>query len=188
MAPRSLLLIKTERPKSAALSGALVLYFCLVLSQPDTLLIVWCAIVFTLTKKKPQRCTFSKSACALVWQLSLERFNAVLLFLRTFLSPRFLASSPPSPHSRPPSRQGSLDSASMLSGEGCCVPLGHDAPQLHTRVSVGKLRSALLQQSGAQPDKVYAHLHVCAIILCTSVFAFASTFSSLSSSRSLCGR
>ncbi|XP_049416405.1 supervillin isoform X2 [Epinephelus fuscoguttatus] len=53
-------------------------------------------------------------------------------------------------------RQGSPDSASMLSGEGHLVPLGHDAPQLHTRVSVGQLRSALLQQtgSGAQPDKV----------------------------------
>ncbi|XP_056262421.1 supervillin isoform X3 [Pseudoliparis swirei] len=53
-------------------------------------------------------------------------------------------------------RQGSLDSASMLSGEGHLVPLGLDAPQLRTRVSVGQLRSALLQQSGsgAQPDKV----------------------------------
>lgn len=68
----------------------------------------------------------------------------------------------------------------MLSGEGCCVRLGHDAPQLHTGVSVGQLRSALLQQTGAQPDKVYAHLHVCVIILRASVFAFASTFSSLS--------
>ncbi|XP_054463467.1 supervillin [Anoplopoma fimbria] len=56
-------------------------------------------------------------------------------------------------HSR---RQGSPDSASMLSGEGQPVPLGLDAPQLHTRVSVGRLRSALLQQtgSGAQPEKV----------------------------------
>ncbi|KAM6914295.1 supervillin isoform 6-T6 [Lycodopsis pacificus] len=53
-------------------------------------------------------------------------------------------------------RQGSPDSASMLSGEGHLVPVGLDAPQLHTRVSVGQLRSALLQQtgSGAQPDKV----------------------------------
>ncbi|XP_060921260.1 supervillin isoform X2 [Labrus mixtus] len=53
-------------------------------------------------------------------------------------------------------RQGSQDSASMLSGEGCLVPLGPDAPQLHTRVSVGQLRSTLLQQTGseAQPDKV----------------------------------
>ncbi|XP_029996795.1 supervillin isoform X2 [Sphaeramia orbicularis] len=47
-------------------------------------------------------------------------------------------------------RQGSQDSASMLGGEG-----HPDAPQLHTRVSVGQLRSALLQQTGtgAQPDK-----------------------------------
>lgn len=53
-------------------------------------------------------------------------------------------------------RQGSRDSASMLSGEGHLVPHGLDAPQLHTRVSVGQLRSALLQQtgSGAQPEKV----------------------------------
>ncbi|XP_028454623.1 supervillin isoform X1 [Perca flavescens] len=53
-------------------------------------------------------------------------------------------------------RQGSPDSASMLSGEGHLVPLGLDSPQLHTRVSVGQLRSALLQQtgSGAQPEKV----------------------------------
>ncbi|XP_071324857.1 supervillin isoform X3 [Trachinotus anak] len=53
-------------------------------------------------------------------------------------------------------RQGSQDSASMLSGEGHLVPGGLDAPQLHTRVSVGQLRSALLQQtgSGAQPEKV----------------------------------
>lgn len=71
----------------------------------------------------------------------------------------------------------------MLSGEGYFVPLGLDAPQLHTRVSVGQLRSALLQQTGsrAQPDKLYAHLHVCVIplILCTSVtmFDLASTFS-----------
>nr|XP_040046061.1 supervillin isoform X3 [Gasterosteus aculeatus aculeatus] len=53
-------------------------------------------------------------------------------------------------------RQGSPDSASMLSGEGHLVPLGLDAPQLHTRVSVGQLRSALLQQTGrrgAQADK-----------------------------------
>ncbi|XP_078140648.1 supervillin [Centroberyx gerrardi] len=56
-------------------------------------------------------------------------------------------------------RQGSQDSASMLSGGGAPVPHdspGLDAPQLHTRVSVGQLRSALLQQtgSGAQPEKV----------------------------------
>ncbi|XP_023266730.1 supervillin-like isoform X2 [Seriola lalandi dorsalis] len=53
-------------------------------------------------------------------------------------------------------RQGSQDSASMLSGEGHHVPGGLVAPQLHTRVSVGQLRSALLQQtgSGAQPEKV----------------------------------
>ncbi|XP_074512353.1 supervillin-like isoform X2 [Sebastes fasciatus] len=53
-------------------------------------------------------------------------------------------------------RQGSPDSASMLSGEGHPVPVGLDALQLHTRVSVGQLRSALLQQtaSGAQPEKV----------------------------------
>ncbi|KAM9345570.1 supervillin isoform 2-T2 [Symphorus nematophorus] len=53
-------------------------------------------------------------------------------------------------------RQGSQDSASMLSGEGYPVPLGLHAPQLHTRVSVGQLRSALLQQTGngAQPEKV----------------------------------
>ncbi|XP_059203970.1 supervillin [Centropristis striata] len=52
-------------------------------------------------------------------------------------------------------RQGSPDSASMLSGEGHLVLLGLDSPQLHTRVSVGQLRSALLQQtgSGAQPEK-----------------------------------
>nr|XP_019949803.1 PREDICTED: supervillin-like isoform X1 [Paralichthys olivaceus] len=53
-------------------------------------------------------------------------------------------------------RQGSQDSASMLSGEGDLFPDGHDVPQLHTRVSVGQLRSALLQQtgSGAQLEKV----------------------------------
>ncbi|XP_042360924.1 supervillin isoform X2 [Plectropomus leopardus] len=52
--------------------------------------------------------------------------------------------------------QGSPDSANMLSGEGHPVSLGLDAPQLHTRVSVGQLRSALLQQtgSGVQPEKV----------------------------------
>lgn len=51
----------------------------------------------------------------------------------------------------------------MLSGEGsAAVPAGLDAPQLHTRVSVGQLRSALLQQtaSATQPEKAYAHLHV----------------------------
>ncbi|XP_063759964.1 supervillin isoform X3 [Eleginops maclovinus] len=53
-------------------------------------------------------------------------------------------------------RQGSPDSASMLGGEGHHVPVGLDAPQLRTRVSVGQLRSSLLQQtgSGAQPEKV----------------------------------
>ncbi|KAM6904794.1 supervillin [Xenentodon cancila] len=52
-------------------------------------------------------------------------------------------------------RQGYQDSASTPSREGHLVPLGHDAPQLHTRVSVGQLRSALLQQteSAAQPEK-----------------------------------
>ncbi|XP_070704176.1 supervillin [Pempheris klunzingeri] len=51
-------------------------------------------------------------------------------------------------------RQGTRDSASTLSGEGCPVPPGLDGPQLHTRVSVGQLRSALLQQtgSGARPQ------------------------------------
>lgn len=56
-------------------------------------------------------------------------------------------------------RQGCQDSASMLvSGEEPVVPHGLDAPQLHTRVSVGQLRSALLQQteSGAQPEKVFS--------------------------------
>ncbi|KAF7646852.1 hypothetical protein LDENG_00181420 [Lucifuga dentata] len=53
-------------------------------------------------------------------------------------------------------RQGSQDSASMLSGEGHPVSHGLDAPQLHTRVSVGQLRSALLQQAGRgeHPEKV----------------------------------
>ncbi|XP_047428013.1 supervillin isoform X2 [Mugil cephalus] len=53
-------------------------------------------------------------------------------------------------------RQGCQDSVGMLSGEEeHFVPLGPDAPQLRTRVSVGQLRSALLQQteSGAQPEK-----------------------------------
>ncbi|KAM4530110.1 supervillin [Odontesthes bonariensis] len=52
-------------------------------------------------------------------------------------------------------RQGCQDSASTPSGEGHPVPLGLDAPQLHTRVSVGQLRSALLQQTegGAQPER-----------------------------------
>ncbi|XP_067334100.1 supervillin isoform X2 [Channa argus] len=52
--------------------------------------------------------------------------------------------------------QGSQDSASKLSAEGPLVPLGLDAPQLQTRVSVGQLRSVLLQQTGngVQPDKV----------------------------------
>lgn len=59
------------------------------------------------------------------------------------------------PHSTLPSRQGSQNSASMQSGEEPHVPHGLDGPQLHTRVSVGQLRSALLQQteSGAQPEK-----------------------------------
>ncbi|KAM7387286.1 hypothetical protein PAMA_009758 [Pampus argenteus] len=53
-------------------------------------------------------------------------------------------------------RQGSQGSASMLSGEGHLATHRLDVPQLHTRVSVGQLRSALLQQtgSGAQPEKV----------------------------------
>ncbi|KAM3863947.1 supervillin [Diretmus argenteus] len=56
-------------------------------------------------------------------------------------------------------RQGSQDSASMLSGGEPPVQHGSpglDAPQLRTRVSVGRLRSALLQQAGtgAQPEKV----------------------------------
>lgn len=48
----------------------------------------------------------------------------------------------------------------MLSGVGSTA--GPDVPQLHTRVSVGQLRSALLQQtaSAPQPEKVYARLHV----------------------------
>ncbi|XP_078807943.1 supervillin isoform X6 [Oryzias latipes] len=43
--------------------------------------------------------------------------------------------------------QGNQDPATLLSG--------HSAPQLHTRVSVGQLRSSLLQQtdSGAQPER-----------------------------------
>lgn len=56
----------------------------------------------------------------------------------------------------------------MLSGAGSTAgPAGPDAPQLHTRVSVGQLRSALLQQaaSGPQPEKVYARLHVRAPLL-----------------------
>ncbi|XP_035470134.2 supervillin isoform X3 [Scophthalmus maximus] len=56
-------------------------------------------------------------------------------------------------------RQGSQDSASTLSGEGHLLPGGLDVPQVHTRVSVGQLRSALLQQTGSgggggeQPEK-----------------------------------
>ncbi|XP_041825180.1 supervillin isoform X2 [Melanotaenia boesemani] len=52
-------------------------------------------------------------------------------------------------------RPGCQGSASTLSGEGQLVPPGLNAPQLHTRVSVGQLRSALLQQteSGAQLEK-----------------------------------
>ncbi|XP_014188935.1 supervillin isoform X2 [Haplochromis burtoni] len=52
-------------------------------------------------------------------------------------------------------RQGSQNSASMQSGEEPHVPHGLDGPQLHTRVSVGQLRSALLQQteSRAHPEK-----------------------------------
>lgn len=56
-------------------------------------------------KKKVQRCTSSWSELHFFfWQLFMERFNAVLLFLSAFLSPRFPtpASSPHSPHSRPP--------------------------------------------------------------------------------------
>ncbi|AWP19346.1 putative supervillin-like [Scophthalmus maximus] len=58
-----------------------------------------------------------------------------------------------------PSKQGSQDSASTLSGEGHLLPGGLDVPQVHTRVSVGQLRSALLQQTGSgggggeQPEK-----------------------------------
>ncbi|XP_054860946.1 supervillin isoform X4 [Amphiprion ocellaris] len=48
-------------------------------------------------------------------------------------------------------RQGCQDSASMLSGEGHAV--GLDAPQLRTRVSVGQLRSALLQQTESGAEK-----------------------------------
>ncbi|KAK2833119.1 hypothetical protein Q5P01_017008 [Channa striata] len=53
-------------------------------------------------------------------------------------------------------RQGSQDSACMLSGEGPLTPLGLDVPQLKTRVSVGQLRSVLLQQTGngVPPDEV----------------------------------
>ncbi|XP_016896254.1 supervillin-like isoform X3 [Cynoglossus semilaevis] len=52
-------------------------------------------------------------------------------------------------------RQGSQDSVSLLSGEGHLLP-GHDVPQLHTRVSVGQLKSALLEQTASeeQPEKV----------------------------------
>ncbi|XP_028268487.1 supervillin isoform X2 [Parambassis ranga] len=65
----------------------------------------------------------------------------------TLLYPYLLPLTPTTP---------SQDSASIQSEEGPTVPLGLDAPQLHTRVSVGQLRSALLQQSesGAQPEKV----------------------------------
>lgn len=74
----------------------------------------------------------------------------------------FFSCIPPAPHPPAPthSRQGFQDSASMLSGVGSTA--GPDAPQLHTRVSVGQLRSALLQQtaSGPQPEKVYGRLHV----------------------------
>ncbi|XP_035766784.1 supervillin [Neolamprologus brichardi] len=54
-------------------------------------------------------------------------------------------------------RWGSQNSASMQSGEEPHIPHGLDGPQLHTRVSVGQLRSALLQQteSGAQPEKAF---------------------------------
>lgn len=51
-------------------------------------------------------------------------------------------------------RQGSPGSASMLGGEGHPVPVGLDAPQLHTWVSVGQLRSSLLQQTGNGEQKV----------------------------------
>lgn len=61
----------------------------------------------------------------------------------------------------------------MLSGVGSTA----DAPQLHTRVSVGQLRSALLQQtaSAPQPQKVYARLHVRAPPSPVSLFTCAMT-------------
>ncbi|XP_046895025.1 supervillin isoform X3 [Hypomesus transpacificus] len=58
-----------------------------------------------------------------------------------------------------PRRQHSSGSASMFIRGDPVAPLGPpgpDAPQLHTRVSVGQLRSALLQQTGSatQPENV----------------------------------
>ncbi|CAG07252.1 unnamed protein product [Tetraodon nigroviridis] len=57
-----------------------------------------------------------------------------------------------------PNRRGFQDSDGSTA-----APPGPEAPQLHTRVSVGQLRSALLQQhtpSATQAQHVYAHLHV----------------------------
>lgn len=112
-----------------------------------------------VSEKIVQHCTFHDWSCTFLWLLLTERFEIVLLYSEGVPHP------PRSPHTciltsfpslPPPSRQGSPDSASMLSGEGHPVPVGLDALQLHTRVSVGQLRSALLQQtaSGAQPEKV----------------------------------
>uniref|UniRef100_A0A3Q2CYJ1 Supervillin c n=1 Tax=Cyprinodon variegatus TaxID=28743 RepID=A0A3Q2CYJ1_CYPVA len=52
--------------------------------------------------------------------------------------------------------QSCQDSAKVLGEEGHLVNPGPDAPQLHTRVSVGQLRSVLLQQteSGAGLEKL----------------------------------
>ncbi|KAL0992477.1 hypothetical protein UPYG_G00093840 [Umbra pygmaea] len=48
----------------------------------------------------------------------------------------------------------SSDSAGMLSGGQPVAPLGPSGPdQLHTRVSVGRLRTALLHQTDTQPEK-----------------------------------
>ncbi|CDQ83187.1 unnamed protein product [Oncorhynchus mykiss] len=63
------------------------------------------------------------------------------------------------PPSSPAPRQCSSGSAGMLSGGEPLAPPGPpgpDAAQLQTRVSVGQLRSALLQQTGTgtQPEKV----------------------------------
>lgn len=77
------------------------------------------------------------------------------MFCAPYVMSPISAISPPSLTHTLPSRQGSQNSASMQSGEEPHVPHGLDGPQLHTRVSVGQLRSALLQQteSGAQPEK-----------------------------------
>lgn len=79
------------------------------------------------------------------------------IFVYTLWNVCFSSSySPPPP---PSSRQ---DPASTLSADG-----RSDAPHLHTRVSVGQLRSALLQQTGngVQPEglkpELYAPLCVC---------------------------